>query len=192
MVFFTKQDIYNELRRQCAMQNGDGNATFCYLEGISQVDEKLFWHYKTRTSKQLCDLFWSDGASQEDYQILSDESYNWVLEKFLKCMKGKTPDVVIIDGDLAMQIEIQNVYLEAHRRLCAWHLLRNATTNISQPRFTQLFRQCMLVDIDIHEFEKLWDAMLDECNVREVEWIMDLHTKKYSWATSYIRGHFYA
>ncbi|RYR72954.1 hypothetical protein Ahy_A02g007184 isoform A [Arachis hypogaea] len=87
MVFFTKQDIYNELRRQCAMQNGDGNATFCYLEGISQ-----------------------------------------------------------------------------------------------------LFRQCMLVDIDIHEFEKLWDAMLDECNVREVEWIMDLHTKKYSWATSYIRG----
>ncbi|KAL4337413.1 hypothetical protein AHAS_Ahas12G0107700 [Arachis hypogaea] len=34
MVSFTKQDMYNELRRQRAMQNGDVNAIFCYLEGI--------------------------------------------------------------------------------------------------------------------------------------------------------------
>ncbi|KAL4391219.1 hypothetical protein AHAS_Ahas03G0223200 [Arachis hypogaea] len=50
----------------------------------------------------------------------------------------------------------------------------------------------MLADIDIHEFEKQWEAMLEECGVREVEWISDLYTKKYSWASAYIRGPFYA
>nr|XP_025661792.1 protein FAR1-RELATED SEQUENCE 5-like [Arachis hypogaea] len=234
MVSFTKQDMYNVLRRLRAMQNGDVNATFRYLEGIAQVDEKLFWRYKTGPSKQLCDLFWSDGASQEDYRIFGDvlafdatygrnkynlpvvvfsgvnhhnqtcvfgaamvshesqESYNWVLERFLECMKGKTPNAVITDGDPAMGIAIQKVFPEAHHRLCAWHLLRNATANISQPQFTQLFRQCMLADIDIHEFEKQWEAMLEECGVREVEWMRDLYAKKYSWTTAYIRGRFYA
>ncbi|XP_016192517.1 protein FAR1-RELATED SEQUENCE 5-like [Arachis ipaensis] len=96
-----------------------------------------------RPSKQLCDLFWSDGASQEDYRIFGDvlafdatygrnkynlpvvfsgvnhhnqtcvfgaamvshesqESYNWVLERFLECMKGKTPNAIITNGDPAM------------------------------------------------------------------------------------------
>ncbi|RYR04271.1 hypothetical protein Ahy_B06g083928 [Arachis hypogaea] len=36
MVSFTKQDMYNVLRRLRAMQNGDVNATFRYLEGIAQ------------------------------------------------------------------------------------------------------------------------------------------------------------
>ncbi|XLT24914.1 hypothetical protein HN873_056206, partial [Arachis hypogaea] len=52
--------------------------------------------------------------------------------------------------------------------------------------------QCMLADIDIHEFEKQWEAMLEECGVREVEWMRDLYAKKYSWTTAYIRGRFYA
>ncbi|RYR19599.1 hypothetical protein Ahy_B03g064431 [Arachis hypogaea] len=50
----------------------------------------------------------------------------------------------------------------------------------------------MLADIDIHEFEKQWEAMLEECGVREVKWVRDLNAKKYSWATAYIRGRFYA
>ncbi|XLU94867.1 hypothetical protein S245_009219 [Arachis hypogaea] len=50
----------------------------------------------------------------------------------------------------------------------------------------------MLADIEVEEFEKQWEAMVEECGVREVEWVKDLYTKKLSWATAYIRGCFFA
>ncbi|RYR78611.1 hypothetical protein Ahy_A01g003448 isoform A [Arachis hypogaea] len=107
-------------------------------------------------------------------------------------MGGVAPKSVITDGDPAMRIAIQKIFPTAHHRLCAWHLLRNATSNICDPRFTQLFKHCMLADIEIDEFEVMWEAMVEECGVREVEWVQDLYRKKYSWATAYIRGRFFA
>ncbi|RYR47349.1 hypothetical protein Ahy_A07g033284 [Arachis hypogaea] len=50
----------------------------------------------------------------------------------------------------------------------------------------------MLANVEVEEFERQWDAMMDECGVWEVEWVKDLYAKKMSWATAYIRGCFYA
>ncbi|XP_015970746.1 protein FAR1-RELATED SEQUENCE 5-like [Arachis duranensis] len=107
-------------------------------------------------------------------------------------MQGKAPQSVITDGDPAMRIAIQFVFPDEHHRLCVWHLLRNATANISDPRFTQMFRHCMLADMEIDEFETHWESMVNECGVREVEWVKDLYTKKHAWATAYIHGRFFA
>ncbi|KAL4343429.1 hypothetical protein AHAS_Ahas11G0077500 [Arachis hypogaea] len=183
---------------------------------------------------RLCDIIWSDGRSQEDYEAFGDvlafdatygrnkynlpvivlsrvnhhnqtcvfaaalvsyesqDSYKWVLQRFLECMWGKAPKAVITDGDPSMRLAIMYVFSDAHHRLCTWHLLRNATAHVSQPCFTQLFKQCMLADIEVDEFEIQWEAMVDECGVREIEWVMDLYRKKLSWATAYIRGRFFA
>ncbi|MED6176249.1 hypothetical protein PIB30_086296 [Stylosanthes scabra] len=46
-----------------------------------------------------------------------------------------------------MRGAIAEVFPAAHHRLCAWHLIRNATAHVSKPRFTQLFKQCMLADV---------------------------------------------
>ncbi|RYR14529.1 hypothetical protein Ahy_B04g071120 [Arachis hypogaea] len=40
-----------------------------------------------------------------------------------------------------------------------------------QSRFIQLFKQCMLADVEVAEFEMQWEAMIDKCGVKEVEWI---------------------
>ncbi|RYR24061.1 hypothetical protein Ahy_B02g057557 [Arachis hypogaea] len=53
-------------------------------------------------------------------------------------------------------------------------------------------RYCMLADMEIEEFEAYWESMVNECGVREVEWVKDLYTKKHAWATAYIRGRFFA
>ncbi|RYR20961.1 hypothetical protein Ahy_B03g066188 [Arachis hypogaea] len=55
-----------------------------------------------------------------------------------------------------------------------------------------MFRHCMLADMEIDEYEAHWEAMLNECGVREVEWVKDLYTKKHAWAIAYIRGRFFA
>ncbi|XP_016169062.1 protein FAR1-RELATED SEQUENCE 5-like [Arachis ipaensis] len=234
LVTFTKQDMYNEIRKQRGLQGGDVSAAIRYLEGLARMDGKMFWRYKLGAGQHLCNLFWSDSRCQEDYGIFGDvlafdatygrnkynlpvvvfsgvnhhnqtcvfgtamvscesqESYIWVLRQFLECMQGKAPHSVITDGDPAMRIAIRSVFPEAHHRLCAWHLLRNATVNISDPRFTQMFRHCMLADMEIEEFEAHWESMLNECGVREVEWVKELYSKKHAWATAYIRGRFFA
>ncbi|XLR40553.1 hypothetical protein S83_025213 [Arachis hypogaea] len=50
----------------------------------------------------------------------------------------------------------------------------------------------MLADLEVEEFEKHWEAMMEECGVREVAWVKDIYEKKSLWATAYIRGRFFA
>ena len=75
----------------------------------------------------------------------TEETYVWLLEQFLSAMNGKLPLSIITDGDLAMKNAIKKVFPAAHHRLCAWHMLRNASTNIGILDF-----MCMLADIEIN------------------------------------------
>ncbi|RYR02194.1 hypothetical protein Ahy_B06g081014 [Arachis hypogaea] len=136
LVTFTKQDMYNEIRKQKGLQGGDVSAAIRYLEGLARMDGKMFWRYKLGAGQHLCNLFWSDGRCQEDYGIFGD--------------------VLAFDATYG----------------------RN--------------KHCMLADMEIDEFEAHWEAMLNECGVREVEWVKDLYNKKHAWATAYIRGRFFA
>ncbi|RYQ81922.1 hypothetical protein Ahy_B10g100510 [Arachis hypogaea] len=43
LVRFTKQDMYNEVRKQRSLQNGDVNAAVRYLEGVARVDNRMYW-----------------------------------------------------------------------------------------------------------------------------------------------------
>ncbi|RYR34082.1 hypothetical protein Ahy_A10g048801 [Arachis hypogaea] len=45
-VSFTKRDMYNEVRRQRSLQNGDVNAALRFLEVASRRDEKMYWRYE--------------------------------------------------------------------------------------------------------------------------------------------------
>lgn len=106
--------------------------------------------------------------------IVSDEkenTYVWLLEQFLIAMKGKTPLCVITDGDMSMRNAIASVFPDTHHRLCGWHLIRNATTNVGDLCFLQQFKKCMLGNYEIHEFEDKWEAAVEECGLTENEWV---------------------
>ncbi|RYQ91513.1 hypothetical protein Ahy_B09g097416 isoform D [Arachis hypogaea] len=196
LVPFTKRDMYNEVRRQRALRNGDVNAALRFFERCARGDEKMFWRFEVGPDQHMSDLFWSDRRSQDDYKIFGDvlafdatygrNKYNlpvvvfsgvnhhnqtcvfatamvscesqalyvWVLRKFLECMGGKALKLVITNGDRSMRLAIQEVFPEAHHRLCSWHLLRNVTVNVCKPRFTMLLRSCLL--LYHHTNDRLW------------------------------------
>ncbi|RYR78631.1 hypothetical protein Ahy_A01g003470 isoform D [Arachis hypogaea] len=233
-VSFTKRDMYNKVRWHRALQHGDVNVVLSALANAARVDDRMFWQYEVGIGNHMCDLFWSDERSQEDYKLFGDvltfdatygqskynllvivffgvnhhnqtcvfgttmvfyesqASYVWVLTKFLECMGGKSPTAIITDGDRSMCLAIQQVFPEAHHRLYAWHLIRNVTTNVCNPRFTFLFRHCMLANFEVGEFEMHWQIMVEEYGTSDHEWVKDLYTKKSSWAMAYIRGSFFA
>ena len=107
-------------------------------------------------------------------------------------MKDKAPTSVITDGDPAMRNAIKVVLPQSHHRLCAWHLSRNANTNVKNPDFTSAFTHCMLAELGIGQFKKKWTEMLDKFGLHENGWVKDMYEKRRMWATSHIRGNFFA
>ncbi|XP_057451919.1 protein FAR1-RELATED SEQUENCE 5-like [Lotus japonicus] len=198
----TDSDMY---WRHIANENGRLQHLF-WADGHSQKDYKLFgdviaFDATYRRNKYFCPLVVFCGVNHHNRTIIfgaaivsneKEETYVWVLNQFLDAMKGKMPLSVITNGDKAMKNAIRRVFPTAHHRLCGWHLIQNATSNVSNPRFTALFKNCMLGDHDIAEFEALWEEMVVECGVQDNEWVKETYEKRSMWATAHMRGHFFA
>ena len=100
--------------------------------------------------------------------LLVDESvstYTWVLETFLDAMNNKKPISVITDGDKTMCKAIKRIFSDSYHRLCAWHIQRNAVTNVYVKDFTNHFSKCMFMEGTIEEFESAWNDMLEMFNL---------------------------
>ncbi|XP_024631987.1 protein FAR1-RELATED SEQUENCE 7 [Medicago truncatula] len=105
---------------------------------------------------------------------------------------GTILDCIITDGDLAMKDSITKIFPAAHHRLCAWHLLKNASTKIGIPDFMPYLKKCMLADIEVNKFEELWSEMVQKFGLQDNTWINEMYEKKKMWATAHIRGSFFA
>lgn len=84
-------------------------------------------------------------------------------------MNGKPPKAVIMDGDRAMKNALAHMFAQVHHRLCGWHLLRNATSNVSKSAFTKGFATCMFYDYEVEEFEERWKKLVVETAVENVQ-----------------------
>jgi hypothetical protein len=75
------------------------------------------------------------------------------------------------DGDLAMRNAIRRVFTKSHHRLCAWHLIRNASCNIKDPKFVVKFKQCMFVDFNVDDFDCKWKELVPEFGLEDNNWM---------------------
>ena len=60
---------------------------------------------------------------------------------------------MITDSDKSMSKAIKTIFIGATRRLCSWHLERNAQANIKNEDFTRQFRDLMLTGMSPCEFD---------------------------------------
>ncbi|KAJ1443666.1 MULE transposase domain [Sesbania bispinosa] len=177
-----------------------------WCDGTSQADYSVFgdvvaFDATYQRNKYMSPLVVFAGVNHHNQTIVFgsglianeiEETYVWLLKQFVEAMRGKIPSLVITEGDLAMRNAIRYEFPTAHHRLCAWHLLRNASSNISNPRFTSKFRWCMLGDYDVARFRSKWDELVSEFDLHGNQWVRDLYEKRKMWATAHIRGNFFA
>ena len=67
---------------------------------------------------------------------------------------------MVTDGDEVMREVIKAVFPDAAHRLCAWHLQKNATSNIKDSEFCEAFKKCIYANFDCDEFEEYWHDMV--------------------------------
>ncbi|XP_072071948.1 protein FAR1-RELATED SEQUENCE 5-like [Arachis hypogaea] len=192
------RDMYNQIDTVRREIPEDVGRALNFLEEMPAKDKSLYYQELQATNGRLLNLFWCDGVNYHNQTvvfaacIVTDETYIWVLQQFLEAMNGRAPSYVIIDGTRAMKNAIEEVFLGTHYRLCTWHLLRNATTNMCSPSFTSKFKDCMLGDYEIPVFRSRWQTLVKEFGVEEKEWLNEIYEKHRSWITCYIRGKFFA
>ncbi|XP_057756668.1 protein FAR1-RELATED SEQUENCE 5-like [Arachis stenosperma] len=93
---------------------------------------------------------------------------------------------------MAIRNAVRVVFPEVRHRLCAWHLIRNATSNVGSPSFTSKFQKIMLGDYEISVFKHKWVQLIEEFGLEDKPWVINMYEEKHMWATAYIRGKFFA
>ncbi|XP_062100379.1 protein FAR1-RELATED SEQUENCE 5-like [Humulus lupulus] len=121
----------------------------------------------------------------------TEETYTWVLEEFLECMKNKPPPVVVTDGDHAIAKAIQKVFPTSVHRLCAWHLQNNVTINAPHPVFKSKFNELLYQYCTEEDFEDTWNRMVSEFEFEDSQWATTTYSSRRSWAECFLRGHFF-
>ncbi|RVW66260.1 Protein FAR1-related sequence 5 [Vitis vinifera] len=170
-VDFTKKDLYNHVDAdpRVQMRDGDTKGALAYLCGKSEMDPSFYYKYNVDEDNRLPNLFWVDSTNE------SVSTYTWVLETFLDAMNNKKPISVITDGDKTMCKAIKRIFSDSYHRLCAWHIQRNAVTNVYVKDFTNHFSKCMFMEGTIEEFESAWNDMLEMFNLHGHKY--EKHTK---------------
>ncbi|KAL4364851.1 hypothetical protein AHAS_Ahas07G0047400 [Arachis hypogaea] len=146
---------YNVPYTTSNMYNGGLDAKSClrYLRECKANDPALYY-------KEVVDREVFSGVNHHNQTIVfaavlvaneKEDTYVWLLQQLQTAMNGKAPMSIITDGNMQMKSAIKQVFPEAHHRLCAWHLLQNATSNIEKPNFTRMFKDCMLGDYELYD-----------------------------------------
>ncbi|RYQ91189.1 hypothetical protein Ahy_B09g097090 isoform F [Arachis hypogaea] len=165
-VGYSPRDMYNEITRQRRQIPGLLRNLF-WSDGISQLDYQLFGDVIAfdaiyKKNKYSCPLVIFNGVNHHKQTIVftaalivdeTTDTYIWLLHQLMFAMKGKTPTSIITDGAMTISNAVRDVFPEVRHRLCAWHLIRNATSNAENPSFISKFRKIMLGDYEIPVFK---------------------------------------
>ncbi|RYR13681.1 hypothetical protein Ahy_B04g070544 isoform D [Arachis hypogaea] len=165
-VGYGPRDMYNEIARQRHQVPGLLRNLF-WSDGISQLDYQLFgdviaFDATYKKNKYSCPLVIFSGVNHHNQTIIfvaalivdkTTDTYIWLLRQLMFAIKGKTLTSIITDGAMAIRNAVRDVFPEVRHRLCAWHLIRNTTSNVRNPSFTSKFQKIMLGDYEISVFK---------------------------------------
>lgn len=177
-----------------------------WSDGESQMNYRVFgdvlaFDATYKKNKYMCPFVIFFGVNHHKQTIVfasalvsneTEEIYVWLLEQFMHVMNQKAPNSVITDGDLAMKNAISRVFPSSHHRLCAWHLLRNATSNVHNPDILPYLKKCMFGDYDVNKFEEIWMQMIAKFGLEDNKWLRELYDRRKMWANAHMRGNFFA
>ncbi|XP_057740250.1 protein FAR1-RELATED SEQUENCE 5-like [Arachis stenosperma] len=176
-----------------------------WSDEISQLDYQLLgdvidFDATYKKNKYSCPLVIFSGVNHHNQTIVfaamlimdeTTDTYIWLLHQLMFTMKGKTSTSIITYKAMAIRNAV-DVFSEVRHRLCAWHLIRNATSNVGNPSFTSKFRKIMLRDYEIHMFKRKWVQLIEEFGLKDKPLVNNMYEEKHMWATAYIRGKFFA
>ncbi|KAL6129157.1 hypothetical protein ACLB2K_072510 [Fragaria x ananassa] len=107
-----------------------------------------------------------------------EETFTWVIQKFLESMNNKHPKTVVIDGDEVMCTVLNKLMPTTRHMLCAWHIGRNIGQNVKDVEVQKELGKMIYASYTIDEWEAAWDNMVDKFGLENNTWITALYEKR--------------
>ncbi|RYR29658.1 hypothetical protein Ahy_B01g054109 isoform C [Arachis hypogaea] len=194
-VYFSESDPSEDTLEVAYALAFDFYLKYTKSKGFSARKSKTFKNSIGEVYKQNFVCHRQDSGRRSIIPLIVDkttDTYIWLMRQLMFAMKGKTPASIIIDGAMAIRNAVRDVFFEVRHRLCAWHLIQNATSNVENPSFTSKFKKIMLGDYEILVFKRKWVQLIEEFGFEDKLWVNNMYKEKHMCATAYIRGNFFA
>ncbi|XP_026455137.1 protein FAR1-RELATED SEQUENCE 5-like [Papaver somniferum] len=119
----------------------------------------------------------------------SEDSFEWVMKTWMRAMHGKTPKVILTYQESTIGGAIASVLPGTRHRYCLWHISRNAMKNLSNviKEFVSEFSNCLYGYETVEQFEHGWTTMLENHELQNNKWLLNLYEKREYWASVYTR-----
>ncbi|XP_028106610.1 protein FAR-RED IMPAIRED RESPONSE 1-like [Camellia sinensis] len=124
------------------------------------------------------------------------ETFVWLFKEWLSSMSDVSPKTIITDQCRSMQNAIEIVFPEARHRWCLWHIMKKIPEKLrgySQYESIKVaFNNSVYDSFTIDEFEEYWEAMIENFNLNDNEWLGILHRERHRWIPAYVKDIFWA
>ena len=134
--------------------------------------------------------------------LLADEqrdTFVWLFQKWLKCMHGVEPKLIITDQDAQIGDAIKIVFPTSRHRYCFWHVRKHIAEQ--QIPMANKYGEDMVSDFhawytsrDISTCEERWRLMSEKYQLEEEDgsWLMKMYRLRGHWVNAYLKDVFCA
>ena len=125
------------------------------------------------------------------------ESFQWLLETFLRAMSGRAPRTFFSRQDAVVAKAISFVMPQTRHAICTWHLKQIAKKKLSHLirggcNVMREFKACINDYEEEIELFTSWEAMINRYNLHGNLWLQKLFEEKEKWARPYMKKTFSA
>jgi hypothetical protein len=123
-----------------------------------------------------------------------EESFKWVLQKFLDAMGNKEPLIFITDQDPALKLAVPAIFKNTKHRFCMWHIMEKLTekvgTNVcKETDFVNRINSVVWdMELEPSDFEERWWEIITEFNLEDNSWLSSMYSKREKWISAYFRN----
>ncbi|XP_028058285.1 protein FAR1-RELATED SEQUENCE 5-like [Camellia sinensis] len=194
---FDEQDARNYIQnaRRLKLGVGDTESVTFYFHKMQQQNSNFY---------SAIDLD-EDGVNHHGQSILfgcgllsneNTKTFVWLFKEWLSCMSDAPPKAIITDQCRAMQNAIEIVFPQARHRWCLWHIMKKIPEKLrgySQYESIKVALSNAVYDsFTKDEFQEYWEAMIENFNLNDNEWLRVLYHERHRWIPAYVKDIFWA
>ncbi|XP_051221999.1 protein FAR1-RELATED SEQUENCE 5-like [Lolium perenne] len=126
----------------------------------------------------------------------TSESFQRCFREFKAAMGGKPPKTIITDQDKGMASAIPSIFPNAIHKCCLFHIKKKiddkgGTVFQANEGLYEELQDIIDKSLTVHEFETLWQQMINEYNVGHIKIFQDLWKSREKWVPVYFKNHFF-
>ncbi|KAK8946753.1 Protein FAR1-RELATED SEQUENCE 5 [Platanthera zijinensis] len=120
------------------------------------------------------------------------ESFFWLFEKFLECMGGNEPILIVTDQDPAMRSALEISFKTAKHQFYMWHIMKKLSEKVggclnANSVFQRRFKTCVWNSESPNEFETNWNAIISDFELSKNDWLSHMFEIRKMWIPVYLQ-----